>query len=145
MVRQVLPGNWEGPQDLNLEVGWSYNVCSIFRVFFSAGRKKSRKIFFEILILVRVGRGDLACEQAPQDLNLEVGGGSHNVCLIFWVFGWLDGKKLRKILLEILISGKVGRGGLAWKLAPQDLNLEVGGSHNVCSIFHISVGRTKKN
>ena len=59
-------------------------------------------------------------------------------CLFdFLCFFSVGRKKLRKIFFENLISGRVGRGRLAWKIGPQDSNLEVGGSYNVCSIFQV--------
>ena len=70
------------PQDLNLEVGGSYDVCSIFQVFFPAGRREFKKNFdwkFDF------GGGFGGKLGTPQDLNLEVGW-SYNVCSIFRVF-----------------------------------------------------------
>ena len=65
------------------------------------------------------------------------------LCFFVFLVGRTE-KQLSKIFKENLILGRVGTGGLAWKLGPQDLNLEVGGSHNVCSIFHVFFGWTEK-
>ena len=80
------------------------------------------------------------------DLKIQIlrWGGLTMFVRFFRFFDRTERVKLRKILVKILISGRVGRVGLAWKLRPQDLNLEVGGSHNVCSIFHVFFGWTEK-
>ena len=50
----------ESPQDSNLEVGRSYDVCSIFHVFDRTERVKLRKTLFENLISSRVGPASFA-------------------------------------------------------------------------------------
>ena len=123
------------PQDLNLEVGWSYNVCSIFRVFFSAGRSKVKKNFVWNFVLTCFLAGNW------ERLKIQILRWGVLQCLFdFSSFFRLDGEKLRKILIGNLISrGFGGKLGMTSRFKSWG-----GGSHDVCSIFQV-FGRTDEN